>query len=200
MTPDLRRLSRGRRNWLAQSETYQIFLDWSCDTHELKTRSYVDRNERFLTRLMAVKKIWAPTVRGAKKVGTVAQILAVKALIEAELPQLHFDFFSLHMKSTDLLRELRFQLNPFFRDTVSPQCTVDTSIVMYILMINNRRFFDRLFKTGLTESDNCQQIIRGAKVLERILLGNKNWGESNTYHFKSLEKETNLPNCESGFN
>lgn len=155
------------RDWLAHSGTFEILLDWAGLAPSDRSGDY---NSGILARLMAVNH---PINRGGKNVGSVGQILAVKELVEAELPT--FNYVLLHIISMDIYRALRVKLDPYFK-RMFPRTWLGDRIGLYpffaAVIIHSQKIrtcSNMLLQPELPYNAYSYSIINGAKVMAEIL-------------------------------
>lgn len=170
----LRHSSKGPRDWSAKSKVLDILQDWvSGDDPEDRP----DVAGRMLARLMALNdKTKVSRNAEVVPVGTVGQVLKVKAMIEAEIPWLRSDFLDLHLRCMDLFRDMRRELDGHFSRVFDPLYIENENqlcmMVGWILMISshNRKVLEEKYKKKVPEEIQSLSIVTGAQVMKKLIL------------------------------
>ncbi|EGG01373.1 uncharacterized protein MELLADRAFT_67124 [Melampsora larici-populina 98AG31] len=179
-TPDARRSksnkgvrwsSKGPRNWSANSKVLDILKDWLSGTDS------ADVAGRMLACLMALNdKTKTSSSAKVVPVGTVGQVLTVKAMIEHEIPWLRCDFLDLHLRCMDAFRDMRRELDGHFSKMLDPLYIENDNqlcmMVGYILMISshNRKVLEEKYKKKVPDEIQSLSIVTGARVMKELIL------------------------------
>ncbi|KAH9812435.1 hypothetical protein DFH28DRAFT_930873 [Melampsora americana] len=169
----LRHSSKGPRNWSENSKVLDILKDWvSGDS----PAGQPDSAGRMLTRLTALNdKTKASQNAEVVPVGTVGQVLTVKALIEAEMPWFQCDFLDLHLRCMDLFRDMRRELDGHFCRMFDPLYIENENqlcmMVGWILMISSRtqKALEEQYKKVPDEIQSLS-IVTGARLMKELIL------------------------------